>query len=486
MALKRPILVGGLGLSATLWLLDTVHFNIFDSSTLLSAMAMGTGIWWWRQRDRNTAPPTSTKPLMADRAAVESALDQVETVLQTWSDEAEAAGKAEAIAEPLSRFQSQKQTLQASLERRQLAVAVVGESRTGKSTLMELLQSQAMADAPLAQLALREVTLASETGLAEDEFAADDAVLLVTEGDMTQSALNLIQARVMDGQGVVLAFNKTDYYDPADREAVLHQLEQHTATLPTPVEVVSIAAAPRAIKVRRYDENGTTSETLEAAPVEMDSLYTCLKRTFLADTPALVAATTLRQVRGLRREVQTELNTLRRDRARAQVDQLQWVAAAAAFANPVPTIDLLATVAINGQLIMDLGKVYGFNLSLEEAKTAASTLARLTVKLGLVELSTQVLTAVLKSHFATYLAGGIVQGLSAAYLTRMAGLSLMEYFEEAALAGTPTQDVSWEAIAARLRSAIQRNGQTRFLRSLAQQGIERLKPGAKVALSVAE
>ena len=56
MALKRPILVGGLGLSATLWLLDTIHFDIFDSSTLLSAMAMGTGIWWWRQRDRTSAP----------------------------------------------------------------------------------------------------------------------------------------------------------------------------------------------------------------------------------------------------------------------------------------------------------------------------------------------------------------------------------------------------------------------------------------------
>jgi hypothetical protein len=94
----------------------------------------------------------------------------------------------------------------------------------------------------------------------------------------------------------------------------------------------------------------------------------------------------------LRQTIQTDVNALRRQQAMPLVEQLQWVAGAAAFANPVPTLDLLATVAINGQLIMDLGKVYGFNLSLEEAKTAAGTLASLTVKLGLVELTSQLLT----------------------------------------------------------------------------------------------
>ena len=102
------------------------------------------------------------------------------------------------------------------------------------------------------------------------------------------------------------------------------------------------------------------------------------------------------------------------------------------------------------------------------------------------ELSTQVLTTVLKSHFATYVAGGLIQGLSAAYLTRMAGLSLMAYFEESALAGTPTHGISWDAIANRLQAAIQQNGQTRFLQSLARQGIERLKPAPGPALATAD
>ncbi|NJL45941.1 MAG: YcjF family protein [Leptolyngbyaceae cyanobacterium SM2_3_12] len=223
-------------------------------------------------------------------------------------------------------------------------------------------------------------------------------------------------------------------------------------------------------------------EWMEPATPILAEVATALTTGLVSNTPALVAATTLRQMQGLRTQVQTDLNRLRRDRALPLIDQLQWVAGAAAFVNPVPTLDLLATVAINGQLIMDLGKIYGFDLSLEEAKTAAGTLASLTVKLGLVELSTQALTAVLKSHFATYLAAGVVQGLSAAYLTRMAGLSLIDYFEQSALAGTPASALSWDAIAQRLQTVIQQNRQVTLLQALIKQGIDTLKPTPNPAL----
>ncbi|MGB3573427.1 MAG: YcjF family protein, partial [Phormidesmis sp.] len=120
-------------------------------------------------------------------------------------------------------------------------------------------------------------------------------------------------------------------------------------------------------------------------------------------------------------------------RALPIIEQMQWIAAGSAFASPMPSLDLLAATAINAQMIVDLGKVYGQTFSLEQAKKAAGTLAELLVKLGLVELSTQVLGSLLKTHAATYLAGGAVQGVSAAYLTRVVGLSLVEFFEEQSL-----------------------------------------------------
>jgi len=475
--LKRPLLVGGLGLSATLALLGSTHINPLDSSTLLSALALGSGLWWWRRGDSSrTSPPTAPRPIappVVDRSRVKAELAALAALVETLAEESAMASTA--LPEAINRYRQEHQALGTEVNRQTIQVAIAGDPRTGKTTLLELLTAPGTeAKAEANPLSFAEVTLAPTA--APPDWLGYDGVVLVTDGDMTDSALTLLRERVMAGQGAVLVFNKQDHYDPTDQQTILAQLQQQMASLPVPVPVVSTAAAPRPIKVRRHQADGTVIEMMETPDPAIAALHTTLAAALVAERPTLVAATVLRRALALRQQVQTDLNRLRRDRAMPLIDQLQWVAGAAAFANPVPTLDLLATVAINGQLIMDLGKLYGFNLSLDEAKTAAGTLASLTVKLGLVELSTQVLTAVLKSHFATYLAGGLVQGLSAAYLTRMAGLSLVEYFEQAALVGTPATALSWAAIAQRLQSTIQQNRQLSLLQTLTRQGIDILKP----------
>ena len=475
--LKRPLLVGGLGLSATLALLGSTHINPLDSSTLLSALALGSGLWWWRRGDSSrTSPPTAPRPIappVVDRSRVKAELAALAALVETLAEESAMASTA--LPEAINRYRQEHQALGTEVNRQTIQVAIAGDPRTGKTTLLELLTAPGTeAKAEANPLSFAEVTLAPTA--APPDWLGYDGVVLVTDGDITDSALTLLRERVMAGQGAVLVFNKKDHYDPTDQQTILAQLQQQMASLPVPVPVVSTAAAPRPIKVRRHQADGTVIEMMETPDPAIVALHTTLAAALVAERPTLVAATVLRRALALRQQVQTDLNRLRRDRAMPLIDQLQWVAGAAAFANPVPTLDLLATVAINGQLIMDLGKLYGFNLSLDEAKTAAGTLASLTVKLGLVELSTQVLTAVLKSHFATYLAGGLVQGLSAAYLTRMAGLSLVEYFEQAALVGTPATALSWAAIAQRLQSTIQQNRQLSLLQTLTRQGIDILKP----------
>ncbi|MEP0947459.1 DUF697 domain-containing protein [Leptolyngbya subtilissima DQ-A4] len=433
---------------------------------------MGSGLWWWRRGVPAPAAPKPIAPPVVDRTRVEIELATLSALIDTLAQEAELASQATTVSAPLTRYRQGHQALGAELDRPTLRVAIAGEPRTGKTTLLTLLTPPSDAAVEKnSSLSFEEVALT-----ATPDWLDYDGLLLITDGDITDSALTLLRERAIAGQGAVLVFNKHDHYDSADQQTILAQLQQRVATLPATVPVVTAAAAPRPIKVRRHQADGTFTETIETPAPAIAGLQAALDRAIVAERSTLVAATVLRRSQALRQQVQTDLNRLRRDRALPLIDQLQWVAGAAAFANPVPTLDLLATVAINGQLILDLGKIYGFNLTLNEAKTAAGTLASLTVKLGLVELSTQVLTAVLKSHFATYLAGGLVQGLSAAYLTHMAGLSLVDYFEQAALAGTPTSELSWDAIAQRLQTTIRQNRQLSLLQTLAKQGIDILKP----------
>ncbi|MEB3290313.1 MAG: DUF697 domain-containing protein [Leptolyngbya sp.] len=508
--LKRPLLVGGLGISATLGLLGASHLGPLDGSTLLSALALGSGLWWW-QRGRSS-PPAAPRPVAApvvDRARVVAQLETVRILLETLGTEAAQMPEADPTALDqglqghLEGYESQRQALIAALDRTPLKGLVTGDPRSGKSTLLRHLQgisgqpTQAGQPSPLPPRP-RPVTWTEEvrppdgtaamTATPGDEASPGaalaptaapaqwaDLVLWVTEGDLTASALAQLRHHVIAGQGVMVVFNKTDHYTPADRQTVLTQLQRQRDALPGPVTLAAVAANPRPMTVRRHQENGDIVEYQEAVPPQLADLDAALGA-WLERAPDLVAATTLRQGEALRQRIQQDLNQVRRQRAMPLIDQLQWVAGGAALANPVPSLDMLATLAINGQLLVDLGKIYGFNLSLEEAKAAATTLADLTVKLGLVELSTQMLTTVLKGHVATYLAGGMVQGMSAAYLTRMVGLSAVDYFEQAALAGTPGSALSWEAMAQRLATAIQSNRQITLVQTLVNQGLTILKP----------
>ncbi|MEL7330217.1 MAG: YcjF family protein, partial [Cyanobacteria bacterium J06559_1] len=156
------------------------------------------------------------------------------------------------------------------------------------------------------------------------------------------------------------------------------------------------------------------------------------------------------------------------------------IAAGSAFASPLPSLDLLASTAINAQMVVDLGAVYGQSFSMEQAKKAAGTLAELLVKLGLVELSTQVLGSLLKTHAATYVAGGALQGVSAAYLTRMVGLSLIEFFEEQSLLPEEKRTFAFGEMGDRLQSIFRATKQSAGLQAFVQQAVKHL-PAAKTA-----
>jgi uncharacterized protein (DUF697 family) len=193
----------------------------------------------------------------------------------------------------------------------------------------------------------------------------------------------------------------------------------------------------------------------------------------------LVLATTLRTANALKAEIKTLLNQVRRDRAMPMIEQSQWIAGAAAFANPVPALDLLSTGAVTGQLVVDLGKIYQQKFSLQQGQAIATTLAEQMVKLGLVELSTQTITSILKSNAITFVAGGAVQGISAAYLTRLAGLSLVEYFQAQELTGDLSSDDNLQQLSHKIKKVFEQNQRVAFLQSFVQKAANRLMPEAK-------
>ena len=486
MQLKRPILVGGLGLSASLWLLNIVGHSpvghaLGDGSALMGAIALGAGVWFFKQA--KGAPLTVEPPLAlqtVDKLAVEKVITDVETTLATLIEELPEDAQVNKNLSIWAQVEDQKLAITqvlAGANRESLSIAVVGNKSTGKSEIVSCLSTQWQ---PSHQQVIDITEIAEVETLLSTETDTDaDIVLFVTAGDLTQSELKRIQTLLQAGYRTHIAFNKQDQLIPADRQSVLQRIQTRVEDLG--IGVSAIAANPSPIKVRRHHEDGTVQEYTEQPDAQLTSLTDRLTHLTENEAQQLVLTTTLRQAKALKTQTQQILNEQRRARAMPIVEQMQWIAAGSAFASPLPSLDLLASTAINAQLIVDLGSVYGQTFSLQQGKKAASTLAELLVKLGLVELSTQAFGSLLKTHAATYVAGGALQGVSAAYLPRPVGLSLVAFYAEQRDLPVTQQKLAFSEMGGRLQTIFKATKQGLSLQTFVQQALSHLPVAEKTA-----
>jgi uncharacterized protein len=453
---KRPILLGGLGLTAGAWLLHGLDPSVahLGGTAVWSAIAVGSGFWWLKQFGKPTAV---VEPVLQtiDRAKLEKAFQSVEAQIAQLEAE-QVKDMAPAGESAVQALRQQLADLRQILARKTLQLTILGSEATGKTTVAPYLS-----DIP-------HLTVDDQAAI-----ATSDLVLYVTTGDMTDTDFQTIQSLLHQQYRVLVAFNKQDQYLPADRPVILQQLRDRLQDWLAPEDVVGIMAKPAPLKVRQHQADGTIQERIEQPAPVVAVLQERLQQV-VAAPETVVIGTCFRQVQALAALVQGELNQLRRNRALPIIEQYQWIAAAAAFANPVPSLDLLATATINAQMVVDLGGLYQQQFSLEQGKMVAGSLGSQMVKLGLVEMASQAISPLLKSHALTYVAGGTLQGLSAAYLTRLAGLSLVEFFEEQG--NRPITESQLDGLVQKLKAVFQANQRTTFVQGLVKQGLARLAP----------
>ena len=469
--LRRPILVGGVGLSLSLWLLQSLHHSMaqLGEFTVLGAIALGGGFWFFQKR---TSPEVDILPITStmERETVEKAITQVETAITLLESEAE---------NHPANLQLSEQVVQvtAELDRKVNRIAVTGGKNVGKTTLVKLLENSCFHSQQPSLSETEALFTANDSDVITNQVAiANDLILFLTAADLTDPEFQTLQQMAKSHQKIMLVFNKQDQYLPDDRLVVLNQLRRRMQGILNLDDVIAIAAEPGLVKVRQHQPDGTLQEWMEKPAANIAPLTQQLEQILSNSAQQLIWASAYRQAVNLKAEVKTVLNQVRRDRALPIIEQYQWIVAATALANPVPALDLLATAAINAQLIIDLGAVYQQKFSLQQAQTIATTMGSLMVKLGLVELSTQAVGGMLKSNAITFVAGGVVQGVSAAYLTRLAGLSLIEYFQVQEAATITGGLFNVEQLSETLKQVFLENQRVAFLQAFIKQGLARLMP----------
>lgn len=454
--LRKPILVTGLGLSFLLWLGDSLRHSVMDMGewTLLGLIATGGGFWLLQKR--NNKPINLTQPLLPiEQAEVEKAIEQtnhIVSLIETESPNQDIRQLKEAIA-----------NLPNLRQKENFSLAITGSKQAGKTSLKQL----------LGNVERLEIIEDIETDNLDSFNLTTDLVLFLVSGDLSDSQWQIVRNLRESRHRVLMVFNQQDRYTPEERIYIAKQLQQRVSEVIIPEDIVSITTVPNAIKVRQQQQDGSIKEWMEQPPAEIDSLTSRLASILTQEKEQILLGTTWRETVKLKQQAKTILNDVRRDRALPIIEQYQWIAAGAAFANPVAALDLLATAAVTGQMIVDLSGVYQQKFSLDRGQTAASNIGKLMVQLGLVELSTNAIAGILKSNAFTYAAGGALQGISAAYLTRIAGLSLVAYFQEQEVSLDPNAGFNLERLTAKLKEVFQDNQRIAFLQSFVRQGIAR-------------
>jgi uncharacterized protein len=478
--LQRPLVIGGIGLTLGLWGLDSISHSLSGVSDLFTLGAIVSGGYWWynRRSDRGQMPLAQVE---IDRVLLDRVLSQVELVISQLAIECPSSVKIDSLRQQLTQVKT-------NLTRSDRHIAITGGQRVGKSSLMKLLTTEPVPSAtPLKYIETPALFTSGANSNIADSTAKQiafnaDLVLFLTNGDLTATEYNYLAELHQGHQRVILLINQVDRYLPDERNLILQKLQSTVAGTLGASDIVATSTAPASVKVRKIQPDGTAIETLETPPVEIGSLNNQLTNVLATEGEKLVWANTYRQVAQVQISAKTELNTVRRDRTLPLIEQNQWIVAAAAFANPLPALDLLATAAINAQMIIDLGAIYQQKFSIEQAQAAAGAMGSVMLKLGLVELCTQTVAGLLKTNAITFVAGGLVQGLSAAYLTRIAGLTLVEYLEAQDLvAPEPARAWNLDLLGNTLQKVFQANQKVAYMQTVVKQGIERLLPDGATA-----
>ncbi|MFZ4666473.1 MAG: YcjF family protein [Prochlorotrichaceae cyanobacterium] len=302
--------------------------------------------------------------------------------------------------------------------------------------------------------------LGQERGQAARQWAVDaDLLLFVTDNDLRRSEFIALEALVAIGKRSLLVFNKSDRYSEVDQAAILGQLRERVRGFMAPLDVVSIAAYPDALEL----ENGVPYQP----EPDIMPLIRRMAIVLRAEGEDLMADNILLQSQRLGEEARKLIDGQRRRQADKVVEQFQWISAGIIAVTPLPFVDLLGTAAVNAQMVVELGRIYGCELNLERGRELALSLAKTLAGLGLIKGSTQLIATSLQLNLATMVISRAIQGITAAYLTYIAGRSFIEYFRQ-------NQDWGDGGMTEVVQRQFQLNRRDEFLKSFIQDAMTKV------------
>jgi uncharacterized protein (DUF697 family) len=152
------------------------------------------------------------------------------------------------------------------------------------------------------------------------------------------------------------------------------------------------------------------------------------------DGPDLLLANLLLQSRGLVDDAKEQVRKHLDERADQIINRYMWAAGGAAGVNPLPLLDIAGSTAITLKMVLDLARVYKQPLDADMAVKILAQLSKNLLAMVGATAAAPVAGTMIASLLKTVpgvgtIAGGLLQGLVQALVTRWVGNVFVKYLQ---------------------------------------------------------
>jgi uncharacterized protein (DUF697 family) len=202
-----------------------------------------------------------------------------------------------------------------------------------------------------------------------------------------------------------------------------------------PEDVLAVRSQPTVrTRVRVLADGGGEQEEQVPVPADIGPLARRMLQVIRAGGDRLLLANLLLRSRGMVEDAQRMVEEALDAQARDIVDRYTWACGAAAALSPLPLLDLFASSALTVKMVLDLARVYRQKLDFEIAVNLLAQLGKNLIAILGVNAAAPAVAAALASLIKTVpvagtIAGGALQGIVQALVTRWIGLVFVAYFK---------------------------------------------------------
>jgi len=257
-----------------------------------------------------------------------------------------------------------------------------------------------------------------------------DIVLMVCEGDLTETELKAVQGLAKRKRPLLLVLNKSDRYSRAEIGSLLSHLQKRCETFIEPDNILTACADPRPEPVIRIDEHGNEERTHRPRPADISDLKARLWRILENEGKTLAALNAAVFTSELDERIAGKIVLARKNVAEKIIRNYCLAKGLVVAVNPIPAADLLAAAGTDVAMVVHLGNVYGFQLSRRDASKLLFTIsAQMLLLMGTywgVNMVSAAMKTVSAGMSAAVTAGA--QGTLAWYATFVTGVAAESWF----------------------------------------------------------